>query len=310
MKKIKFIFFITIFVITNTIGESVNIQIKLKINNTIITNIDIENEKRYLLFLNPKLKELNKEKLYLVAKNSATSHLIKEQELKKFYNVNTENKIIDTLEKNYLLKKNIKNKTDYLQILKKYNIKYEFVKNKLLIESLWNRYIYTKYIKNIKINEDEMKQNILKKFNSREKKYEYNLSEIVIANDTLENLDINFSQINKSIKEVGFENSANIFSISNTSKNGGSIGWVSELQITEAISENINKLKLNETSKPIQIANGYIIIKLNDKREINEKIDVKIQLENLIKTETNRQLNNFSMILYKRLKKNTEINEF
>ena len=310
MKKIKFIFFITIFVITNTIGESVNIQIKLKINNTIITNIDIENEKRYLLFLNPKLKELNKEKLYLVAKNSATSHLIKEQELKKFYNVNTENKIIDTLEKNYLLKRNIKNKTDYLQILKKYNIKYEFVKNKLLIESLWNRYIYTKYIKNIKINEDEMKQNILKKFNSREKKYEYNLSEIVIANDTLENLDINFSQINKSIKEVGFENSANIFSISNTSKNGGSIGWVSELQITEAISENINKLKLNETSKPIQIANGYIIIKLNDKREINEKIDVKIQLENLIKTETNRQLNNFSMILYKRLKKNTEINEF
>ncbi len=310
MKKIKFIFFITIFVITNTIGESFNIQIKLKINNTIITNIDIENEKRYLLFLNPKLKELNKEKQYLVAKNSATSHLIKEQELKKFYNVNAENKIIDTLEKNYLLKRNIKNKTDYLQILKNYNIKYEFVRNKLLIEGLWNRYIYTKYIKNIKINEEEMKQNILKKFNSREKKYEYNLSEIVIANDTLENLDINFSRINKSIKEVGFENSANIFSISNTSKNGGSIGWVSELQITEAISENINKLKLNETSKPIQIANGYIIIKLNDKREITEKIDVKIQLENLIKTETNRQLNNFSMILYKRLKKNTEINEF
>ena len=310
MKKIKFIFFITIFIIINTIGESVNIQIKLKINNTIVTNIDIENEKRYLLFLNPKLKELNKEKLYLVAKNSATSHLIKEQELKKFYNVNAENKIIDTVEKNYLLKKNIKNKTDYLQILKNYNLKYEFVRNKLLIESLWNRHIYTKYKKNIKINKEDMKQNILKKFNSREKKYEYNLSEIVIASDTLENLDNNFSQINKSIKEVGFENSANIFSISNTSKNGGSIGWVSELQITESISKNINKLKLNEISKPIQIANGYIIIKLNDKRELNEKIDVKIQLENLIKMETNRQLNNFSMILFKRLKKNIEINEF
>ena len=310
MKKIKFIFFITIFIIINTIGESINIQIKLKINNTIITNIDIENEKRYLLFLNPKLKELNKEKLYLVAKNSATSHFIKEQELKKFYNVNAENKIIDTVEKNYLLKKNIKNKTDYLQILKNYNVKYEFVRNKLLIESLWNRHIYTKYQKNIKINKEDMKQNILKKFNSREKKYEYNLSEIVIANDTLENLDNNFLQINKSIKEVGFENSANIFSISNTSKNGGSIGWVRELQITESISKNINKLKLNEISKPIQIANGYIIIKLNDKRELNEKIDFKIQLENLIKMETNRQLNNFSMILFKRLKKNIEINEF
>ena len=85
---------------------------------------------------------------------------------------------------------------------------------------------------------------------------------------------------------------------------------MSELQITEAISKNINKLKLNEISKPIQIANGYIIIKLNDKRELNEKIDVKIQLENLIKMETNRQLNNFSLILFKRLKKNIEINEF
>ena len=101
-------------------------------------------------------------------------------------------------------------------------------------------------LRNIKINKEDMKQNIIKKFNSREKKYEYNLSEIVIANDTLENLDINFSQINKSIKEVGFENSANIFSISNTSKNGGSIGWVSELQITEAISKNINKCRYHK----------------------------------------------------------------
>ena len=76
------------------------------------------------------------------------------------------------------------------------------------------------------------------------------------------------------------------------------------------IKKKDNKLKLNEISMPIQIANGYIIIKLNDKRELNEKIDIEVQLENLIKIETNRQLNNFSMILFKRLKKNIEINEF
>ena len=132
----------------------------------------------------------------------------------------------------------------------------------------------------------------------------------MIPNDTTENLKITFSKIKESIDEIGFENTANIFSVSNTSKNGGLIGWINEVQITGIISETINKLKINEISKPIPITNGYLIIKLNNKKNFEEKIDIDKELEKLLNQETNRQLNGFSIILYKRLKKNIDINEY
>ena len=124
-----------------------------------------------------------------------------------------------------------------------------------------------------------------------------------------ENLDPMLPKIIKSINEVGFENSANLFSISNTSKNGGLIGWVSELQISDNINSNIKNLKINQISKPIKVPNGYILIKLNNKKELIQKINIDDQVEKLFKQETNRQLNNFSIILFKRLKKNIKINE-
>ena len=115
--------------------------------------------------------------------------------------------------------------------------------------------------------------------------------------------------LEKSINEIGFENTANIYSISNTSKNGGLIGWVNELQLSAIIKKNIILLNDNEVTKPIKINNGFLIIKLNNKREFKEEVDIDKQVEELANKEMNRQLNSFSMILFKRLKKNIQINE-
>lgn len=310
MIKAKFIFSLIFLIFYKSLVLSADIEIKIKVQNKIITNIDIEQEKKYLKFLNPKLNELENSRLDEIARNSLITLIIKEQELNKFFDINNEEENIDFIEKNFLLRKNIQNKEEYLNILKSKNLDYKNIRNKLLIEGLWNRYIYSKYFKNIKINKDDLRNNIIKKFKENKKKYEYNLSEIMIPNDTKENLNATILKINKSIIEVGFENTANIFSISNTAKNGGMIGWVNEIQITDTISQYINKLKIEDVSKPIQIPNGYLLIKLNNKRELKENIDVESELENLIKKETNRQLNDFSLILYKRLKKNIEIHEF
>ena len=310
MIKAKFIFSLIFLIFYKSLVLSADIEIKIKVQNKIITNIDIEQEKKYLKFLNPKLNELENSRLDEIARNSLITLIIKERELNKFFDINNEEENIDFIEKNFLLRKNIQNKEEYLNILKSKNLDYKNIRNKLLIEGLWNRYIYSKYFKNIKINKDDLRNNIIKKFKENKKKYEYNLSEIMIPNDTKENLNATILKINKSIIEVGFENTANIFSISNTAKNGGMIGWVNEIQITDTISQYINKLKIEDVSKPIQIPNGYLLIKLNNKRELKENIDVESELENLIKKETNRQLNDFSLILYKRLKKNIEIHEF
>tara|TARA_B100000131_G_scaffold170231_1_gene164394 strand:+ start:74 stop:1006 length:933 start_codon:yes stop_codon:yes gene_type:complete len=307
-RKIK-IFLTFIFLINSNFSYAYEIKIKAEIDNIIITNIDIENEKKYLIFLNSKLKELNRIDLDKIAKDSLIREIIKEKELKKFFDTNIKYKFVDKIEQNLLLKKNLK-KSELIDLLEINNMDYEQIRKKLRIETLWNQLIYKKYVKNVKIDEVLLKERILNQFNKTEKKYQYNLSEIVFEQKLDENYENTIKKINESIKNVGFENTANILSISNSSKNGGLIGWVSELQVSKKINNKLKELNINEVTKPIKIANGYLLIKLNDKKELTQELNVEKELKKLIDYETNNQLNNFSIIFYKRLEQNTEINEY
>lgn len=310
MSKFKILILLIFILNFNKYSNANLINIKVKVQDEIITNLDIQNEKRYLFFLNPKLKELKTSRSNSIAKESLITETIKRKEIEKFYDFNKKNNLINTIEKNLLLKKNIKNRDELKEILENKKINYEDVKKKLLIETLWNKLVYEKYVKNVIINKEDLRKKILIQFNNKQKKFDYNLSEIVISENINKNFKKKFSIINKSLKEIGFENTANIHSISNTANNGGLIGWVNELQISTQINSQIKNLKINEISKPIKIANGYILIKVNDKKEVKNNININDQLEKVIIRETNRQLNSFSMIFYKRLKKNIEIYEF
>ena len=254
--------------------------------------------------------ELDKLRIENIAKNSLIKEIIKKKEIEKFLTINNDSNLINILEDNLITRKNIKNKDDFRNILKIKEIKYERVKEKLKIEALWNQLIYKKYFRNIKIDKISLKKRLQDDYNNKEKIYEYNLSEIVLS----ESIDKNFQEIwdivKKNIKDIGFENTANIYSISNTSKNGGLIGWVNELQLSSMIKDKIRNLTINQISKPIRIQNKYIIIKLNNKKEFKQNINLDEQLAVLINEETNRQLNNFSSIYYKKIEKNTDINEY
>ena len=286
------------------------IEIKIKIHDEVITNLDIENEINYLTFLNPKLKDLDREKVFNIAKNSLTTEIIKKKEVKKFVDLEKENDLVNIIEKNLLLKKNIKNKNEFKKILNKKNLEYKSIKKKLLIEALWNQLIYQRYSKNLVINKEELRNKIKEQIDGIKKKYEYNLSEIVIEEEINNKFKKKVLEIKKNIRTIGFENTAIIFSISDTAKNGGLIGWINELQISQQILTKIEKLDEQQLSEPIKVNNSYIIIKVNQKKELKNKIDLEKELEKLINLETNRQLNNFSIIFYKRLKKNLEIYEY
>ena len=286
------------------------VEIKVKIQDQIITNLDIESEKNYLFFLNPKLRNLERSRINNIATESLITEIIKKIELKKFSEFIINEDLLNVVEKNLYKRKNIKNKDEFLKILENKNLDYEIIKQKLYIEALWNQLIYQKYSTNIILNEDALRKNILDQIAKEKTKFSYNLSEIFFTEDIEETLDQKIKKINNSIKNIGFENTANIYSISNTSNKGGLIGWINELQLSSIIGKEIKKLNVDEISKVIKIQNGYILIKLNDKKEFNQKINVNDQLQRLINNETNRQLNNFSTILYKRLKKNIDINEY
>ena len=310
MQIIKLLLISIFFLLFSLNANGKLIEIKVKVQGEIITNLDIEDEINYLTFLNPKLRNLENKKALNIAKNSLITEIVKKKELEKFTDLEKENNLVDLIENNLITKKNIKSKSEFKKILSTQGLDYEQIKRKLLIEALWNQLIYTKYSKNLVINKSELRNRIQNQIDTTQKKYEYNLSEIVFEEEIDLNLENKIKDIEKSINNIGFENTANIFSISNTAKNGGLIGWINELQISKKIVENIEKIKEQEISKPIKIGNSYIIIKINKKKELKNKIDLEKELEKLINFETNRQLNNYSIIFYKRLKKNLDIDEY
>ena len=304
IKKI-FIFFIIQLLFYNFV-KSQEIIIISKVDNEIITNIDIEIEKQYLLLLNNNLKELSENEFFELAKNSLIREIIKKKEIYKTFNEQSEmtkNKVI----KNFYNRLGFDKKNEFIKFLDKNNINFENLKQKLIIEAMWNQLIYIKFNNKIRINENSIKNEIINYYNSKDKKYEFNLSEIAI--DIEKNIDLKEKEILKYIEQFGFEIAANKYSKSNTSKYGGEIGWVKSSRLSKKIKNKISIIKVGEITKPIQTPNGYLFLKLNDKREIIEKLDLENELEQQINFEKNRQLNQFSLIYYKKLKKSTNIYE-
>ena len=310
MKKIVFsnisyILFIFLLLTNDSISEK-KIIIELKIGNEILTNIDIEKEQDYLIALNNNLREVPKNQLKEIAQNSIIKEMIKKNELLKYYNLNDTDNYGDQIFQDFILTLNFKNENEFKLYLENYNLNIVDIKEKLKIEALWNELIFKKFNGQVNINKEEMEKNL-----SSQKKsvIEYNLSEILFVLEGSEILNEKYDLIKKNISNSGFKNSANLFSISDSSKFGGQIGWISENQLNEIMLKEIKSLKINQVTKPIQTSGGYLILKLNNKKNKEVIIDVKKNLNRRISQERNRQLNQFSLIYYNKIKQNIFISE-
>ena len=175
----------------------------------------------------------------------------------------------------------------------------------MTINAIWNQFIYDKYSKNIKIDYDKLKDDILKNENQNE----YLLSEIVFNLKDNQTLNEKFEIIKTAIEKNGFENSALIYSISETSKNGGNIGWIGENSINKKILEKIKKINVDEYTDPMIIPGGYLILKLKEKKISKRNLDIDEELNKIVRSKTNEQLNQFSNIFLSKLKKDVIINE-
>ena len=160
------------------------------------------------------------------------------------------------------------------------------------------------------INKDKIEENLkLKIINEKQEIEEYQISEILF-NATSKAMELEeIQKIKKSIDEIGFENTASIYSVSNTAGMGGNIGWLAETQLSENILEIIQNLNVGEISEVIDAPTGKLILFLKDKRKIKEEISLEKELEKAILMERNKQLNQFSSIYFKKVELNTKINE-
>ena len=284
-----------------------NVKIILKINDEIITNIDIQKEYNYLIALNNDFKEVNKEKALLIAKESIIKEKIKKKEIVKYYDLEEESDYLENVIENFYKTLGLNNTKEFKKYIEKYGLTYRDIKQKIRIETVWNQLIFQKYNEQVKIDLEKLRKKILKQ---KENQNSYLLSEILFRSETNEDVNKKYELIKKSIESVGFKNSANIYSIADTSKVGGKIGWVNENQLSKKIVKKLEKLKINEYSKPINLIEGYLILKVEDIKKIkNNNLNIDKELKKLENYERNKQLNKMSNIFFSKIKNNTIINE-
>ena len=306
MKKIFILLTGFYFLLSNTLANE-NIFIVAKINNEILTNFDLKKETAYLNILNPQLENLDKKNKKRIAKKSLINETIKENELKKFFEFNKKVSIIDEAIENFYKNLGLSSKKELEEFLNKKNTyKISEIENKMKIEFFWNRMILDIYNNQIKIDKDKL----IKKINSTEEyKNEYLLSEIFFNKDQNLNLKEKVKVIKQSIKNVGFNNTASIYSISNTANSGGKIGWVDEENLSEIITKELKNIKVGQFTNAIQIGNNFLILKIEEKKTKKIEKDKELILQQMIEFEKNKQLNQFSQIYFNKIKVNYEINE-
>ncbi len=304
---IKKLFIIVLLsLISNNLFASDKIIISLVINNEPITNLDILNEVNYLIALNTSIKNLDKKEILSIAKDSLIKEKFKELELTKHFDLNEENKYVDNILKNIFSNLNLNNKEELKEYLSKYKINLNDLVYKINIEARWNELIFKTYSNKIDINFKEM-ENKLKK-QKKEMIDVYQISEILFNVEKKSDLKDAYNKIKTNIDNNGFQNTAKIYSLSNTASSGGKVGWVNKNNLSSSILNEIKNLKINQHSKPISIPGGYLILKIEDKKK--EKPEIKNfeeELNKLISLEKERKLNQFSIIHFSKVKKNTEI---
>ena len=302
MKKFLLIFFL--FLIFSKV-YSIETKIIHNIEDEIITNIDIKNEFKYLVALNNALEDLNKEQILNISNESAIREKIKKIELSKnFKEIKINEEYLNLLLKNIYLRLDIKSLNEFKMYLKNYDLSLTEVKRKITIDALWNELIIQKYAGQVKINEEKIKKGLSKNKNIQSKNYK--LSEIIFEIKNKEEIEKKYNEIIKSIIEIGFENSASIYSFSESAKTSGDIGWIRDSSLSSKIKKSINHLKIGEVSKPIILSNGVLILKVTNikKKELN--IDIDTEFKKAIDYERNRQLNQYSKIYYNKIKRNLE----
>jgi len=306
LKKILILLLVQLILIAKlSYGE--NIIIIGKVGNVIITNYDVKKETTYLKILNSSLSNLENKKIFEIGKNSLSNELIKKKELEKFFDFKKENPFLEQIFQNFYKDLGLKNENEfkkYLSINKTYSV--DEIKEKLKIEIMWNQLIYELYNRQVSIDENELLKRINNEKNIIE---EYLLYEIFFRLENSENLNEKKEKILSSISDIGFNNTANLYSISESSSYGGKIGWVKETNLSEIIKIELEKIDIGQHSKVMQIGNNFMILKIEDKKSSNKIIDKKTRLEELKKFEVNKQLNLYSNMHFNKIKINYSLNE-
>ena len=313
MKKVYLIFlFLFLFLNYSQINaDEKSIILKYKVNDDLITNYDIAKEAKYLAALNTELQDIDQNQLLDIGKKSLIREKIKKYELEKYYEINYETTAVDGYIENFKKRLGFENNSNFETYLINYETNIDEIKKKLIIELTWNKMILEFYQDSILIDEKKISETLEKTIKEKKIQKSFELNEIIFSEKNNEEFLKKYKKIVIDIENLGFEKAAAIHSISGTANVGGDIGWVSQNQLTEKINNEIKNLDLGNYTKPINTAGGSIILQLkNIKNILVEDIDRELELSKIINAEKTRQLNQFSIVHFKKVENKSYVKNF
>ena len=257
--------------------------------------------------LNNQLKTIEKEELIQYATKSIIKEKVKKNEILKNFKFGGNEQLIERQVSSLRNNLNL-NEIEFENLLNSLDISIDYLKEKIEIELMWNKLIYTIYKDKVVINKEDIEKKIKKDLESPSNSInEYLLHEILFSSKQASDLESSKTKIEKSIQEIGFENTANILSEAPSSKFGGKIGWIKENQLTKEVFNNIKNLEIGAYTNPINVPGGQLFLFLKDKRKTRLELSFEKEFEKTLKNEQNRQLDQYSSIYYKKIEINTKI---
>ena len=306
LKLIRYFLISLIYIIT--INQNIcygEIKILFKVNNEIITSQDILNELKYLKSINKEFKQSNDKQAFEVSKNSLIREKVKEIELKRITKkIKINDRMLNNVLLSYFKDLGIESVPGFEKFFLDLNLMPDNIRRKITIEVMWNQLIFSKFKQNVKIDKELIKKNLSKK----KKQKEFLISEILFNVDKNENLDKKFELIIKNINKTNFSQTAINYSVSDTANKGGLVGWIRETSLNTKISDQLNKLKISEFTKPIVVPGGFLILKIDDVRDAAQNFNLDDEVNKIIEKKTNEQLNQFSNLYFNKVKRDMQIN--
>lgn len=305
LKKILIIL-IFLSITTVKVKTEINDSIFATVGNKVITRSDIVNEIKITLISTG--QTFSEEKLKILQTGAVKALIernIKKMEISKYENLAINQKdLFDEIDK---LAQSMNVDIDTLEnTLASNGIRYETLIDIYKTELLWNTLIFELYKNNVTVNKEEVEEQLASVQNKKEI-LEYLISEIVIGHINEKERDAEIEKIKSSIKIEGFENVAMKLSISESSLDGGNIGWISENTLPKNLKSIIEGIQIGEVSEAIILAEGILFFKLRDKRKVENTVDLEIIKNQIIKREKLKILNMHSISHYDKLRRNITI---
>ncbi len=309
MRNFRYLCLVFFFIISPANSEN-SIEIKFKVENEIVTNYDLIKERNYLISLNKQLSEIPNRDLDFLAERSLLNEKVKKNTLNNYFDLTKKHEIAEKLFVNLYKNLGFKSENEFNNYLINLQLDSDYFKEKVKIDSLWNQLIFNKFRNQVVIDKKKIKEEVLSLKLKDQNNKEYLISEILFKLEDNESVNEKYKLIKENINSKGFETAANIFSFSKSSKLGGNIGWVKKSQLNDSISKTLDEIPIGNLSDPIKFPSGYLIVKVNKIRNSLKQTNVDQEIEKRIDSEIDRQLNQFSLIFFNKVKQNNLISEF